>query len=300
MQEQFKMGGVYGNRKRAYEVTGIDSKNDLVTVRYLDNDTPGELSLDIQQNIWYNMTLEKQDKLEAIAKDEARLVKNYGVDFAGLTEQDFSTSVEGTSWRDHKSLPGRTARMLTNHTKRTFRSWPVYDWPVAFLTTNEFFGMITADQGTPRVKFMIELDETSVYYGLYVERSDESFDDDWDWLRVLAAIAEPDGAALIGKLETLHGFRMLGRTSTGSRHFHFANGPENGAQPLWDEKDPRVLPVEDRVEHLSAIPTGQWVDLYIVAAIAKREAVLLGVETARQIATGLNRLMPLFHAAAGQ
>src|SRR5262245_48510993 len=278
MKEQFKMGGIYANRKRAYEVTGIDAKNDLVRVRYLDNDTPGELSLDIQQNIWNNMNSEKQDKLEAIAKEEARLVKNYGVNFTGLTEADFSTDVEGTTWRDHKSLPGRTARMLTNHTKRTFRSWPVYGWPVAFLATNEYFEMATADQGIPRVKFTIELDSMSVYYGLYVERSDQPMDDSWDWPRVLAAIADPEGADLIRKLEASHGFSMLGRTSKGERHFHFANGLENGAQPLWDEENPQALPIEERLEQLDAIRKKYWGELYIMATMSKREAIQMGVE----------------------
>jgi len=298
MQEQFKTGGVYSNRKRAYEVTAIDAKNDLVMVRYLDNDTPGELSLDIQQNIWDNLKNEKQDKIEATTKEEAKLIKNYGADFTGLTEKDFSVEVKGTTWRDHKSLPGRVARMLTHHTKRTFRSWPDQDRPVAFLTTNEFFELAATDQGVPRVKFMIELDESAVYYGLYVEHGRKAMDDSWDWPRVLAAIAEPDTAALIGKLETLHGFRMLGRTSKGDRKFHFANGLENGAQPLWGEDNPRELSVEERLDSLNAIQKTQWGELYIITAMPKQEAIQQRVELGRQIATGLNRLMPLFNAAA--
>lgn len=102
---------------------------------------------------------------------------------------------------------------------------------------------------------------------------------------------------MIETLETDHHVRFLGRIAEGEGSYHFADGPARGAQPLWDEANPQLLPAHERLERIEAQTPDQWLDCYLIAMTPKNDAIQQGVRFAHTIADVMKAMLPLYTAA---
>jgi hypothetical protein len=292
----FEVGGNCENRKGRYEVVSLDEARNRMMIRYLDSGETLKSPIDVQARIWENIGWEVPPP--PLIGADTRIQKGYGEGFRGLSSSDFKTSTENTSWRSHKGLAGRVAKLLSKDGPYTFVSWAVYGWPLAFLSHHEHYQMAAFEQGSRKAKFTIELDTHNVYYGLYVERFDGPMDADWDWPRLLGALhSNGDIRAVIARAETEHGAQFVGRMYKGSGHFHFSNGRDMGARTLWDEASTAEQDILKRLELLEAIPEDYWGEVYIVGTMPKPAAISAGVDIAEQIARLMHSLLPLYEAA---
>lgn len=297
MNHPFEVGSIYRNRLGQYEVVLL-TEGDEMRIRYLDTGEEMEVSIQTQARIWQNMSWEEKTKAQEREAAEARYQQGYGVDFSGLMASDFKSGTEGTTWRSRRSLAGSVAQYLSADTRYTFVSWAIYRWPVAFLTHREDYQMAAYEMGSRKAKFMVELDENNVYYGLYLERSDSGMDTTWDWTRLLPALQKNLALQeMIVEAEVENGIQFLGRTYQGQDTFHFADGPAKGALNMWDEENSSALSVVERIEQLTQIPEGKWGEIYFVATIPKNEALQEGVRIAHKIASDMRVLLPLYTAA---
>lgn len=301
MDHPFKVAEIYKNRNGVYEVVRIDENQGVMIIRYLDTGEEFESNIDIQARILQNIRWDDQMALREKEAAEARYHQGYGDDFTGLVPGDFKTNTEGTTWRSRRSLGGRVAKLLSaasSNPSYTFLSWAIYRWPVAFLSHREHYQMASSEMGARKAKFTIELDDHNAYYGFYIERYDDEMDHTWDWPRFWQALTgQPELHDLIAAVETDYGARFVGRAVGDADPFHFANPPAKGFRPLWDEDAPSRQTVVERLRRLEQMPKGQWIDLYLIAAAPKDEALQAGVQFAHTIAGAMKAMLPLYTAA---
>lgn len=303
MEQPFQIGEIYHNHHGAYEVLHVDEKQGTMLVRYLASGEEAELTVHLQARIWQNMVWDEQEKVRERAAQEARYQHGYGEDFTGLRETDFKSNTEGTTWRSRRSLAGQVSRLLSEASADpayTFVSWAIYRWPVAFLTHREDYYMAAFEMGVRKAKFMIELDGQNATYGLYIERCDTSMklDETWDWTRLWKAFQDrPSLLNAIAEMEASQRVRLLGRVSRVGESYHFSDGLEKGASALWDEQEPWRLTVEERVRCLGERPEAEWVEMYLVSAMPKAEAIGAGVHVAHTMAEAMKAMLPVYTAA---
>jgi hypothetical protein len=303
MEQPFQVGSIYRNHIGAYKVLRFGPEPEKMLVRYLATGEEDELTIALQERIWRNMGWDEQEKARQQAVEEARYQHGYGEDFAGLRETDFKSNTEGTTWRSRRGLAGQVSRLLSQASTEhayTFVSWDIYRWPVAFLTHREDYNMAAFEMGVRKAKFTIELDAANAYYGFYVERGDTSVtvDATWDWTRLRKGFQEqPSLLQSITELEASRDVRFLGRGCRIGDTFHFSNGLERGAYALWDEEEPWRLTVAERVRCLAERPEDEWVEMYLVGAIPKAEAITAGVHVAHTMAQTMKALLPIYTAA---
>lgn len=298
MEHPFSIGEIYANRKGPYEVVALNETDNEMRIRYTDTGDEQPAKISAQARIWNNMLLDEQTAERNRAETEARYQQGYGAAFKGLIASDFKTSIEGTSWRSRRHLGGLVALCASASTPYTFVSWSVYPWPVVFLTHRENYNMAAFALGSRKAKFTLEVDENFLYYGFYIERSDQPMDANWDWPRFLSALLNrPELSRIIEEVEKDPMVRFIGRKSTGSDRFHFANGLREGAVSLWDEQETNRIAVEHRIELLTQIPNSHWGEVYIIAQLPKEEAIALGVKVSEPIANLFHTLLPFYRAA---
>lgn len=298
MKIPFQIGRVYANRQGSYEVVHVDAPNGTMIIRYLDSGEELESDITIQSRIWNNMQLEEQEAIRQTAEEDARYQRGYGEAFSSLKEADFKTSTEGTTWRSRAGLAGRVALLASEETPYTFVSWSIYRWPVAFLTHREDYAMAAFEMGSRKAKFTLEIDEHSLYYGFYVEKGPEPLNHEWDWRRLLHRLnLDEDLCNAIAGVEKEHSSRFIGRHSQGTERFHFANGPEMGAQALWNEQAAASLNIHERLTALRDIPADHWGEIYVISTIPEQRAIELRADVAKPIAEMFKSLLPIYDAA---
>ncbi|GAB4481794.1 MAG: hypothetical protein Kow00124_29920 [Anaerolineae bacterium] len=296
MSHPFEVGQVYANRNGSYEVLSIDERRGTMQVRYLETDAEAELIIRIQQRIWENLALEEQIASRRAAEREVRHMQRYGEDFAGLTEADFTAAPVGVTWRSRRGLAGRVARLLSETTPYTFLPWSSEGWPVAYLVHRENYEIANSDMSSRKARFMIEIDESGVYYGFHIERSSTAMDDTWDWPQLMARLKASDRLSLvISRAESQYGARLVGRISEEEEltRYHMP-GAE---RPLWDENHIGTTSIEERLEVLNDLPEGQWCRVYIMVHRDREQAMAAGAAIADQIASFMQHLLPIYEAA---
>ena len=298
MDHPFIIGEIFANRKGTFEVVKIDDQAGKMLVRYQESGEDQAVAIEIQARIWNNMQLDAQAEARRVDEEEARYQRGYGAAFTGLKISDFKVSTEGTTWRSRTGLAGRVALVASEATPYTFVSWSIYRWPVAFLTHREDYSMAAFEMGSRKAKFTLEVDDDHLYYGFYVEKGDEPMDHVWDWPRLIQALkSNEELQSTVIAAESEHSARFIGRMSKGDKHFHFTNGLEMGAKPLWDEGQRSGLSVVERVAQLERIPDDYWGEIYVIAQMPKQDAIDLALDVAKPLAGLFKALLPVYEAA---
>jgi hypothetical protein len=220
----------------------------------------------------------------------------YGSEFDGLTADEFDTNVTGTTWRSRDNMGGYVAEQLSHDTPYHFLSGAVSRWPVVYLSHRQDIRIDHLDDAARVAKFFLELDEGHLFYGYSIEKGDGDLSG-WDWSRLLAGLWT--GSRLhrvIEGIEDEHGARFLARKSQGDP-VHFADGLDEGAEPLWNELHPSYVDVKERVERLSGVP-GDWrCEVYILKQMSKQQAVDAGMAVVDPITDLMKALMPIYTAS---
>jgi ribosomal protein S6 len=290
------VGEIYENRLGEYKVLDIDRANDWVALRYVDTGERLESTITLQKRIYRNIMIQRRAQKERRKKKRRKAVRGYGKNFEGLTENEFSTSIRGTSWRRRKQLPGAVARLVTRNVKQVFTSWAVPYTPVAYIAHRDEFERGEKEHNRKLVRYTIELDDHAVYYGLYIRSTEGAMDETWDWTRLMPALREDDGLqATIDEAEQDYNAAFLALEGDEDTNT-FREALDEGERFLWETDAVEEMGVEERIKKLDDVPA---VEVYIMTSIPRDEAIDMGPAIANEIADFYDHLWDLYRVASG-
>lgn len=228
----------------------------------------------------------------------SRSRRRMGRKFDGLEEDDFKLGVTGTTWRRRTTLAGRLAQDLSDSSEHPFLSHAVYRRPQIYVASTERFDK---KNKYPAAKFDMRLNEEEAQYGFYVEKNDGPIDEEWDWQRFIAALAE-DEALRQEIVEAMreHDLYWQVKVSEDDEVVWKATAVLNDDADAftWRQGETsETLSWPEFIQKLKEIDENYWVDLHLCHKMSKEEALAAGEDIADPIVTVLHALIPLYEAS---
>lgn len=295
----FKIGDKYQNRDGEYEVISIDGPK--MVIRYSDGRVV-ETTVQMQERIRRNIQLDENTPREVEGSRRSHPKKRRsdkrGQSFEGLQSDDFQKGVAGTSWRSRESLGGLLARKLSNTTGQEFQSYSIYRRAELHIAQpGHYHKSIRWREG----KFVLKLDSERAWYGFYIERSDETIDDTWDWQRFIASLGGDEALqrsvwSAMTELDLHWDVYFESETLLVARVT-----PADGGlrwEPT-DETDSETMSWPDFATRLSDLRPGSWCDLYLCKYMVKDDAITAGMGLADEVTRIYQTLIPLYRASVG-
>lgn len=218
----------------------------------------------------------------------------WGRSFSGLEASEFKRSVTDTTWRRKSTLAGLLASNLSDASGHFFTSYAVYRRPQIFLYVAEH---ADEEERQRSAKFYFRLDEEKAEYGLYIEKSDEAMDEQWDWSRFLQALEE-DEALQETVAEAMDEHELHWQVEVLADDEIVSVATVTRDEPLtWEEEgETESISWSDFVERLRAIDAGRWCNLRLRATMDKEAAVEAGPGIADPAVGAYRALLPLYEA----
>ena len=288
-EHPFQVGGKYENRKGSFEVLSI--AGDAMRIRW-DSGEETDTEISFQTKILRNMERE----LAAPTTGKARRSSPvwFGENFTGLRVEDFSNDVTGTRWRSREQLGGAVTRLLLG--AEPFNSWSIYKRPevhwasvVRYQTKNPWL----------LAKFFARLRTDDVFYGLYIERSDDPTENRDDWMKFCRWLEQPDhcrwlhetlratNAVLTQPYEDPKDRAFDGSVSATDEHFVHESGTKT-----------RTFAIDDFPAFIAALPDDKWLNFVIAKQIPRDAAIAEGAHIASVLANFFNVLLPVYENRA--
>jgi hypothetical protein len=285
---EFKIGQEHENMKGVYKVLAID--RDAMCIRW-ESGEEVTTTVALQSRIIERMHQERAlIRAKKGRKRKQPKPLEYVSEFEGLKEDDFSEDVAGATWRHYDSLGGAVAVRL-NSDKFDIASWPRYGlsaihWDDLNHRRHDDFRLQT--------KFFARLDESCLYFGLDIERSNQGKDAKDDWNAFIAWLRDAKNDAWLNKVVYEHDLSIYDMKEEGA--FRGTIMSARGKWRLFNEGQEQGI--ESLADFLDDLTDTTWVDLQIAKIVDKDEVVTHGVEIADDIAQLFEMLMPLYEASA--
>ncbi len=285
---QFKVGQEHENMKGAYKVLTV--KKDTICICW-ENGEQATTAAALQSRIIERMHQERariRAKRGAKSKKAKKPVLAVSK-FEGLKKDDFSKELAGAAWRHYDGLGGAVAVRLSPE-RLDIAPWPRYGLPE--IEWADFNHRLDGDFRL-QAKFFARLDESRLYFGFYVERSDQEKDTKKDWNAFITWLRDADNESWLNKVVSEHDLSIYdvkdepaftgAITSTGDKWRLSNKGHKQEIESLAD--------------FLDSLTDSTWVDLQIAKIVVKKKVVTRGVEIADDIAGLFELLMPLYEAS---
>jgi hypothetical protein len=288
---QFKVGNKYENRKGLFEVISI--RGDSMIIQW-ENGEKISTSIEFQQGIIEEMEKERQGREGIKRKYSVNLKKRQGRklilgnEFNGFKQGDFKGNVTGTTWRRRSCLGGAVTQRL-DAGKFDFNSWAVYRRPVIHWADIKHHG---SENTWLQAKFLAQLDESNLYYGFYIERSNKPSDKRTDWDAFLSWVKNIENERWLNKISMDNDLSIYDKEQRSfkgvikSRNYHWKIHGQEGED----------MNIDSFSAFLSTLPEIIWVDLVIVKIENKKEVLNKRESIAEDISKLFEILMPLYKA----
>jgi hypothetical protein len=284
----FKIGNKYRNRKGLYEVISISS--DSMIIQW-ENGEKISTTVGLQQRIIEGMEIERQEMIKLEPKGKKKLknperettkVRNT---FSGFKENDFKGNVAGTNWRSRSGLGGAVTERLD---ERRFKSWDIYRMPSV-----QWDDIKHRVRGKTHLqaKFVAQLDESNLYYGFYVERSDKSSDERTDWNGFLSWVSIIENEICLNQISKANDLSVFDK---GEKSFRGIIKSHNNK---WRIHGQEHKDIDSLSAFLQSLPETIWLDLIIAKIENKEEVLNKGGAIAGDISKLFEILMPLYNAS---
>jgi hypothetical protein len=283
----FRVGQEHENMKGLYKVLAVD--RDRLCICW-EGGQEATTTVALQSRIIERMDYERA-RIRAKRFEKSKKAKSaeYSCKFKGLKENDFSEDVAGASWRHHDSLGGAVAVRLPSD-RFDIAPWPRYGLPEIQWAD---FNHRLEDDFRLQAKFFARLDESSLYFGLYVERSDREEDAKKDWEGFIAWLRNAENDSWLNEVASEHDLSICDEKEHGA----FV-GTITSAGGKWClSNEGHAQEMESLAYFLDSVTDASWVDLQIFKTVEKDKAVLRGVEIADDIAQLFGLLMPVYEAS---
>ncbi len=285
----FQVGGKYENRKGPFEVLSI--AGDAMRVRW-DSGEEADTEISFQTKILRNMERE----LAAPTSGKARRSSPvwFGENFTGLRVEDFSNDVTGTHWRSREQLGGAVTRLLLS--TEPFNSWSIYKRPEVHWAS---IARYQTEHSRLLAKFFARLRTDDVFYGLYIERSDDPTKNRDDWMKFCRWMEQPGycrwlhetlrvtNAVLTQPYEAPKDRAFDGSVSATDEHFVHESGTKT-----------RTIAIDDFPAFIAALPEDKWLNFVIAKQIPRDAAIAEGAHIASVLANFFNVLLPVYENRA--
>ena len=211
-------------------------------------------------------------------------------DYHGLTAEDFSRRVEGTSWRRRETLAGLLAGHLSDFTGNHFISYPIYPWNEVHLANGHCYELGRRAKGA---KFQVRLSEREATYGFQVEKPDVPLNDQWDWRRFTAVIGDDDELQeLVDNAARHHDLKWLVAQSVGGRLIKEIEVLP-GDPLIWDGDE---IDWQTFTFRLLAVPSSYRCSVRLCGQVGKTDALQDGAAVMDRMLSTFRELMPLYEA----
>jgi hypothetical protein len=285
---QFKVGQEHENMKGAYKVLAV--KKDTICICW-ENGEQATSAAALQSRIIERM---HQERAQIRAKRGAKPKKTKKPvlpvsKFEGLKKDDFSKELAGAAWRHYDGLGGAVAVRLSPE-RLDIAPWPRYGLPE--IEWADFNHRLDGDFRL-QAKFFARLDESRLYFGFYVERSDQEEDTRKDWNAFITWLRNAENDFWLNKVASKHDLSICDVKEQGA----FA-GTITSAGGKWCLSNKgHEQEIESLADFLDSLTDSTRVDLQIAKIVEKDEVVPRGVEIADDIAQLFELLMPLYEAS---
>ncbi|MEY2484201.1 MAG: hypothetical protein QOK24_2729 [Verrucomicrobiota bacterium] len=285
----FRTGERYENRRGLFEVISIDG--DSMRLRW---DTGAEVatSVALQAKILANMD---RELAEASAEKRGKVPRSFGEFFRGLQPADFADDVTGTHWRSREQLGGAVTKLL--EVGEPFNSWSIYGRSEIHWASVSRYGLTHPSLQT---KFFARANPLEILVGVYLERSDKPTDNQDDWLRFVAWLAQPLHASWLHATLRHSGSVITNPyTDWSNLSFYGSMTPTEGgyswARPGQADVD---FPPDQLIHVLGNLSKEHWLNLVLGRAISKAAALAQAERIAGTIADLFNGLLPVYQSRA--
>jgi hypothetical protein len=287
----FEVGSTHENEKGVYEVLSLDERKDTMVIKWESGEEVAT-AIGFQRRILERMKHDREVAKFGVGYNR-RKGRSSGAKFDGFKETDFSGGVTGTTWRTQKALGG-TVTALLNSDRPQIKSRAVSRMPQVHWTDPD---RQPRDDNDLQAKLFVRLDKEYLYYGFYVERSDDKsrVQDDWhgfvEWLSDvkneswLKEIMDEYGLCIYDVKDNARPFD--GRIAVGDGNWRLSAGTA--------EQD-----VASLAGFLKELPDTAAVNLQIAKITAKDDALARAGEITGDISSLFATLMPLYRAAMKQ
>ena len=285
---KFKIGQEHENMKGVYKVLAID--RDAMCIRWENGEevtTPVALQSRIIERMHRERALTRAKKG---GKRKLPRPPQYASKFEGLKEDDFSEDIAGATWRHYDRLGGAVAVRL-NSDKFDIASWPRYGLSAVHW---DDLNHRRYDEFRLQAKFFARLDENCLYFGLYIERSNQEKDAKDDWNAFIAWLRDAKNDSWFNKVVYENDLSIYDMKEEGA--FTGTIMSAGGNWRLLNEGQEQEI--ESLADFLDDMTDSTWVDLQIAKIVEKDEVVTRGVKIADDIGRLFEMLMPLYEASA--
>ena len=285
---EFKVGQEHENIKGAFKVLAV--KRDKISICW-ENGEKVTTAVALQNRIIERMQRERA-LIRAKRNPKSKKAKRpeFVSKFEGLKEDDFSQEVAGGSWRHYDSLGGAVAIRLSSDTF-DIGSWPRYGLPeiqwadVSHRREEDF---------RPQAKFFARLDESRLYFGFYVERSDQAEDPKDDLDAFITWLRDAENDAWLNKMVSKHDLSIYDVKDEPA-----FTGAITAKGAKWrlsiEGKDQEI---ESLADFLEGLTNSNRVDLQIAKTVDKAKVVPRGLKIADDVSQLFEVLMPVYEASA--
>jgi hypothetical protein len=285
----FKVGEKYENEKGLFEVVSI--KGDQMVIQWNTGETAKstvEFQRRIQERRLFEKMAEEKAALSPAAKVKAATSRSPRKAFQGFQDEDFSNTISKTKWRTRVQLGGSVLPHLPS-IRYDFNSWSAK-------RQNELHWADTSHwqskQSAYPAKFFARADETSLSWGFYIERPDQTgaISADWEsfikWLREkkneqwLRSVAIEDGLVIYDAHQSCFGGVIKPRESD------------------WAVEGSSIRnQVSALGAYIESWPATSWLDLMIAKRISKVDAIARAGAIVTDMGKLFDCLLPLYEAA---
>jgi len=284
---EFKIGQEHENMKGVYKVLAID--RDTMCIRW-ESGEEVTTTVALQSRIIERMHRERAlIRTKKGGKRKQLQPSEYASKFEGLKEEDFSEDVAGATWRHYDSLGGAVAVRL-NSDKFDIASWPRYELSAIHW---DDLNHRRYDDFRLQAKFFARLDKSRLYFGFYVERSDQEEDTKKDWNAFITWLRNAENDSWLNEVAFKHDLSICDVKEEGA--FAGIITSDGGKWRLSNKR--KKQKIESLADFLDGLADNTRVDLQIAKIVKKKEVVSRGVEIADDIARLFEMLMPLYEAS---
>jgi hypothetical protein len=284
---EFEVGHKHENMKGIYEVISIN--DDSMIIRW-ENGEQISTSTDLQRRIIERIQRQERDneKMQNQPKEPKRKnrksTSKYGSQFKGFEESDFKKNVTETNWRSRSRLGGAVTERLPSD-KFNFNSWAAYRMPAIHWADVKHRGR---DDILLQAKFFAQVDENYLYYGFYIERSDNPTDVKNDWNTFISWLKDAKNEYWLNEIVSKHNLDIY---DLDEKSF---SGIIKSLNKKWEIHSEEILSLSNLLDEL---PKKCCVDLHIAKKVDRDKALSKGEKIADDISTLFEALMPLYEAS---
>ncbi len=285
----FEVGNTYENEKGIYEVLSIDERSDTMVIKW-ESGEEATTAIDLQRRIIERIRYEREAASAENRPKRRKVPSTRGAKFDGFRKTDFSGGVAGTTWRTQKALGGAVTTLLNSDSPQ-INSWAVSRMPEVHWMDATRRGR---DDNRLQAKLFVRLDKDYLYYGFYVERSNEKSQVKDDWNGFVEWLSDVKNESRLKKIVAEYDLRIYdmkddarpfdGQVKVGDGSWRLGNG--------GDAKD-----VESLASFLKQLPDTTRVDLQIAKITGKSDTIARGDKIAGDISGLFDILMPLYKAS---